>query len=250
VSSQARTSTSQQTWSVRDAEELIRTLSGVLSARIVTGTKGGIEEIHVLTTDDVPPKQTVRNVESALLAHLDLPVDHRKISVAQTSQGPAPQSAPEGTISLVMEPAPELAETRVVYHSHRSETEGANQLRVTVVLEWGGEAFEGSSLGADLPRPRLEAAAQATLRAMEAVAQARSGEIGRRARRSPVSLGLDGVKVVDAFDRRFCLVGVHALTGRDILSLAGASVANDRLDASVIMATLQATDRWVRGRLE
>jgi hypothetical protein len=248
VSSQARTSTSQQTWSVRDAEELIRTLSGVLSARIVTGPKGGIEEIHVLTTDDVPPKQTVRNVESALLAHLDLPVDHRKISVAQTSQGPAPHAAPEGTISLVMEPAPEVAETRVVYHSHRSETEGANQLRVTVVLELGGEVFEGSSLGADLPRPRLEAAAQATLRAMEAVAQARSGELGRRAR-SGVSLGLDGVKVVDAFDRRFCLVGVHALTGRDILSLAGASVANDRLDASVIMATLQATDRWVRGRL-
>jgi hypothetical protein len=248
VSTQVRSSGSRQTWSVRDAEDLIRTLSGVVSARIVTGAQGGIEEIHVLTTDEVPAKQTVRNVESALLAHLDLPVDHRKISVAQTSHGPAPQSAPEGTISLVMDPAPELPETRVVYHSHRTESEGNNQVRITVLLEWAGEVHEGSSLGADLPKPRLEAAAQATLRAMESVAEANAGELGRRVR-TPVSLGLDGVKVVDAFDRRFCLVGVHALTGRDILSLAGASVANDRLDASVIMATLQATDRWVRGRL-
>jgi hypothetical protein len=247
VSTQARTSASRHTWSVRDAEDLIRTLSGVLSARIVTGSTGGIEEIHVLTSEDISAKQTVRNVESALLAHLDLAVDHRKISVAQTSQGPAPAAAPEGTISLVMESAPALAETRVVYHSHRTETEGSNQLRVTVLLEWDGKTYEGTSLGADLPKPRLEAAAQATLRAMEAIAEATGPKIGMI--RRPVSLGLDGVKVVEAFDRRFCLVGVHALMGRDILSLAGAAVANDRLDASVIMATLQATDRWVRGRL-
>lgn len=247
MTTQVKSAASKHSWSVREAEDLVRTLSGVLSARIVTATNGGIEEIHVLTTDDVPAKQTVRNVESALLAHLDLPVDHRKISVAQTSQGPPPQSAPEGTISLLMGPSPAPAETRVVYHSHRVESEGSNQVKVTVTLEWGGDVYEGSSVGADLPKPRLEAAAVATLRAMESVAveyhEARPGH------RVPVSLGLDGVKVVEAFDRRFCLVGVHALTGRDILSLAGASVANDRLDASVIMATLQATDRWVRGRM-
>jgi hypothetical protein len=247
VTTQTKTPASRHSWSVRDAEELIRTLSGVLSARIVTSSDGGIEEIHVLTSENTPAKQTVRNVESALLAHLDLPVDHRKISVAQTSQGPPPQSAPESTISLVMESAATPPETRVVYHSHRTETEGSNQLRVTVTLEWQGDRFEGSSLGADLPKPRLEAAAQATLRAMEEVAQAATGTTARS--RHPVSLGLDGVKVIDAFDRKFCVVGVHALTGRDILSLAGAAVANDRLDASVIMATLQATDRWVRGRL-
>lgn len=247
MTTQAKSAAARHNWSVREAEDLIRTLSGVLSARIVTGAQGGVEEIHVLTTDDVPAKQTVRNVESALLAHLDLPVDHRKISVAQTTQGPPPQAAPEGTISLVMEPATVALETRVVYHSHRTESDGSNQVKVTVTLEWGGQIYEGSSVGADLPKPKLEASALATLRAMEMVAA--EFHESRPGQRVPVSLGLDGVKVVEAFDRRFCLVGVHALTGRDILSLAGASVANDRLDASVIMATLQATDRWVRGRL-
>lgn len=247
MTSRPKATSARQEWSVREAEDLIRNLAGVLSARIVTGVQGGVEEIHVLTSDQVPAKQTVRNVESALLAHLDLPVDHRKISVAQTTQGPLPPSAPEGTISLLMEPAPSLSESRVIYHGHRNESEGPNQVRVTVSLEWQGNVYEGSSVGADLPKPRLEAAAHATLRAMEALAV--EDRETRPRTRGPVSLGLDGVKVVEAFDRRFCIVGVHAVLGRDILTLAGASVANERLDASVIMATLQATDRWVRGRL-
>ena len=38
----------------------------------------------MLTTAEVTPKQTVRNVESALIAHLGMRVSHKKISVATT----------------------------------------------------------------------------------------------------------------------------------------------------------------------
>ncbi|HIF07685.1 MAG TPA: hypothetical protein EYQ64_12270 [Gemmatimonadetes bacterium] len=65
----------------------------------------------------------------------------------------------------------------------------------------------------------------------------------------PVTLALDGVKVVDAFDRRFVLVAVHAITGRDVTSLAGAAVVEESTDRAAILATLQATDRWVRGKV-
>ena len=41
----------------------------------------------MLTTTEVTPKQTVRNVESALIAHLGMRVSHKKISVA-TSDDP------------------------------------------------------------------------------------------------------------------------------------------------------------------
>lgn len=68
-------------------------LQGVVSARIVARPGGDVEEVHMLTTAEVRPKQTVRNVESALLAHLDLSVDHRKISVAQTTEN-GPGSLP------------------------------------------------------------------------------------------------------------------------------------------------------------
>ena len=72
-------------WSIAEAERLLLSLQGVVSARVIARPGGQIDEIHMLTTSDVKPKATVRNVESALLAHLDLSVDHRKISVAQTS---------------------------------------------------------------------------------------------------------------------------------------------------------------------
>src|SRR6478735_1127042 len=65
---------------IERAEELLQTLPGVLNVRIVSGQTG-----------EVSPKQTVRNVESALLAHLGMRVSHKKISVA-TSEGPAAEA--------------------------------------------------------------------------------------------------------------------------------------------------------------
>src|SRR5256885_3894258 len=72
-------------WGVKRAENLITSLTGVLSARVVVTPLGEVSEIHVLTAGDVQPKQVVRNIESALMAQLGMKIDHRKISVAQTA---------------------------------------------------------------------------------------------------------------------------------------------------------------------
>ncbi|MBL0940282.1 MAG: hypothetical protein IBJ03_15410 [Gemmatimonadaceae bacterium] len=86
---------------IRRAEELIATLPGVISVRIVPNETGAVDEIHVLTTDQVPPKNTVRNIESALMAQLGLRVNHRKISIATTLDAPravdVPVTAPAAT---------------------------------------------------------------------------------------------------------------------------------------------------------
>jgi hypothetical protein len=79
---------------IRRAEELIATLPGVLSVRIVPSETGAVEEIHVLTTDHVLPKNTVRNIESALMAQLGLRVNHRKISIATTLDAPRASDQP------------------------------------------------------------------------------------------------------------------------------------------------------------
>lgn len=72
---------------MKRAEELLQTLPGVMAARIIANETGAVDEIHVLTTAEVTPKQTVRNIESALIAHLGMRVDHRKISVATSLDG-------------------------------------------------------------------------------------------------------------------------------------------------------------------
>src|ERR1043165_5431069 len=64
---------------IQRAEELLGTLPGVISARIIAGPTGEVDEIHLLTTAELTPKQTVRNVESALLAHLGMRVISARI---------------------------------------------------------------------------------------------------------------------------------------------------------------------------
>jgi hypothetical protein len=57
-----------------------------------------VEEIHVLTTDLVLPKNTVRNIESALMAQLGLRVNHRKISIATTLDAPRAADVPPAAV--------------------------------------------------------------------------------------------------------------------------------------------------------
>src|SRR5690606_10350911 len=106
-------------WTIQEAERLLLSLKGVVAARVVARPGGEVEEIHLLTTDEVKPKQTVRNVESALLSQLDLQVDHRKISVAQTDirTRPVPEPEPVVHIAPVSEPAPSAG--RLLFYGHR-----------------------------------------------------------------------------------------------------------------------------------
>lgn len=219
-------------------------LQGVVSARVVARPGGDIEEVHMLTTDQIRPKQTVRNVESALLAQLDLNVDHRKISVAQTSDANPPE-LPAPVLPVQIMPEPTASQSRLLFYSHHVETERSNQVKHRVEVEWLGDSYVGEARSADLPRPKLEAVAQATLEAVEKALQEKLAD-GRRA----VTLALDGVRVIEAFERKFVLVAVHAISGRDVARLAGTTVTDESTDRAAILATLQATDRWVRGLVE
>ena len=231
-------------WTIQEAEDLLLSLTGVVSARLVTRPGGDVDEIHLLTTDEVTAKQTVRNVESALLAHLGLEVDHRKISVAQTRERPEVPSTQAPAVRVLPE-RPVVSLSRLLFFGHQVETERSHGARHRVEIEWKGERHAGTAIAADLPRTRLEAVSKATL---EAVTSALSNEVHP----DPgvgVTLALDGVKVVDAFDRSFVLVAVNAMAGREITSLAGAAVVEVSTERAAILATLQATDRWVRGRI-
>ena len=235
-------------WTIHGVETLLRSLTGVVSVRLVaTPGSGDLEVIHVLTTDEVTPRQTVRNVESALLAHFDLEIDYRKISVAQTSsreaagvqEKPRDQGAP---VKTVVHPLPGAAESRILFLGHQVESQRSQRVRMAVSLEWQGHRFEGEAAGPDVARGRLETIANATLRAVEQAMSATesAGEF---------TLTLDGVKVLDVFDRDYVLVAVHAISGRKVTHLSGSALVEDTPDKAVIMAVLQATGRWVRGRL-
>ena len=142
-------------WGVRRAENLLATLEGVLSARVVTTPLGEVSEIHVLAKSGLQPKQIVRNIESALLAQLGLKVDHRKISIAQTADV-KPLEA------LEREAVRDLALQRTVLFEDLTLAPGRRSHRITlsVTLSCGGRTETAEEESSDTPRSRVEAAAR------------------------------------------------------------------------------------------
>jgi len=178
---------------IRRAEELIATLPGVLSVRIVPGESGSIEEIHVLTTDLVAPKNTVRNIESALMAQLGLRVNHRTISIATTLDAPravdvpvaAPDVASTAAPSPAFAPAPVIAPVSApfVAAERLSDRAGSSAPHVDVAVP---------TVAAPMPRSDLSASARRVL-VFEDVEVRRSRTRGLLSR---VTLSRDGQEFV------------------------------------------------------
>lgn len=234
---------------IKRAEELLATLPGVIAARIIAAESGAVEEIHVLTSAEVTPKQTVRNIESALIAHLGMRVDHRKISVA-TSLEPrrsreqsepiiaapaAPVAEPSVTpTSSAVTPASDLLPQRPFYFEdvevRRSRASG---ILCRVTLTKGDKSLIGEAEGMENERSRVELAARATLRAIA------EGEPGMR------PMALDGVKVIEAFDRQFVFAAVTAPMARESVLLTGSAELKESAETASVLAVLDATNRWL-----
>lgn len=256
------------------AEELIRTLPGVVSVRVVDNGEGSIQEVHILTTSEVPAKQTVRNVESALFAHLGLRIDHRRVSVATASETPAPAPQPpaapapapgggssspssrgsdparagaargraapssgeadtEGMGVYVPVPGLEGPRRRIYFEDVEVRGSRARGVSCRVSLMKDGTSFIGEARGVDGDRARLELAARAACLAI--------GDADAKDRQ----FGLEGVRVFDAFDRKFIFVGVTVRYGRNVRLLAGTCEVIDSAETAAVLAVLDATNRWL-----
>ena len=227
---------------IERAEELLQTLPGVLNVRIMSGPSGEVSEVHVLTTTEVSPKQTVRNVESALLAHLGMRVSHKKISVA-TSEGPAAEAfraarmaTPSMGVQMVQDepPATQMSARRRLYFEdvevRRSRTSG---MMCRVTMRRGEEIFIGEAEGVESDRLRTETAARAAVAAV-----ARAGIEGR-------SLAFEGARLIGAFDREFVFVALTTRIGRDTTLLTGTAQVKDGIETATVLAVLDATNRWM-----
>jgi hypothetical protein len=250
------------------AEELIATLPSVVSVRIVPTDSGGVSAIHVLTTGETAAKQMVRNVESALMAHLGMRVDHRKVSVATTTARPTPptgvshdaveaavasppgkpKATPSHGSAVVHAKPVEKGSTQAAHGDSSGRTMYFEDVEVRgsrakgagckVTLRRGDDVFVGEAEGVETDRSRVELAARATLAAI-----AKSD--GAQERR----LNLEGSKIVAAFDKEFVFVGVTVRHGRESSLLTGSAEVKDSAETAAVLAVLDATNRWVAGRV-
>lgn len=216
------------------AEELIATLPGVIAARIVPDEKGAVGEIHVLVTPELTPKQTVRNIESALVAQLGMKVDHRKISVATTTEKRAtPAEGVKVAEAAALAAAARDPGRRIYFEDVEVRRSRSSGVSCRVTLRKGEQSFIGETDGVENERSRVELAAQATLKA---IALAEGPER---------ALALLGCKQISAFDREFVFAGVTARFGRDTVMLTGSCEVKDSLETASVLAVLDATNRWI-----
>jgi len=217
-------------WGVKRAENLIVGLTGVLSASIVVTPQGEIAEIHVLAQNDIPAKQVVRNIESALMAQLGVKIDHRKISVAQTADVRPIEALQEEAIST-------RAKKRVVVFRGLwvRPSERLQRVVVRVKLAFGERETENEQEGTDTLRNRVETAARASAGCLDELLPDNS-------------IALEGATLIEAFDRKFVLVAVHGLGGREAQLLTGTAEIRESAERAAVLAVLDATNRWADAR--
>lgn len=217
-------------WGVRRAENLLTSLEGVLSARVVTTPLGEVSEVHVLAQAGLQPKQLVRNIESALLAQLGLKIDHRKISIAQTAEVRPLEVVEKGAVRDRAMKRAALFEALTVAPGKRP-----HRVSITVSLSFAGRTASAEEETSDTPRSKVEGAARAAISVLDQLL-------------SDHSVALEGAKILDAFDRQFVLVAVQGLGGREAVLLIGTAEIKESAERAAVFAVLDATNRWAEAR--
>lgn len=225
-------------WGLKRIEKLLVALEGVGSLKIVPDGHGGIDEIHVLSSSALGPKQIVRNIESALLAEFGLQVDHRKISIARVrgpeiSQAVAEDSA---TAAPVVEETPTSRKRRLVLKGLHIERTAGQRMTCRVEIDNDGAVVTGEAEGPDFEKGRLDVAAAALLEALQQCCD------------EEVHLSLQGVSRLDSLGRSFVVSIVGAAEGRRGITLAGIAHVTDSPEEAAVLSCLQATNRWLSER--
>jgi hypothetical protein len=197
-------------------ETALRSVPGILSARLVPGFDRQVDELHVVTALDKQPKQAVRDAQTVLMARFGVPTDHRVISVVQLDE----LDRRVGNTSRV-------AIDRV------GLTQSGGRVTVEVALIDGDDELTGTAEAAASGIARVRAVAEATLVAARPLV----GE--------GLTVELEAADVTDLVGHRLavCLVQLH--DRRSTQTLAGCALVRDDEAVATARAVLDALNRTI-----
>lgn len=196
-----------------DIESIISRLKDVIAVSVVEDSNGDLCEIHVLADSSRPPKQVVRDIESALMARLGYHVDHKIVSVAQ--------------VDSVVEKA---QITRLKFSDVSISLNGSHS-EVTVRLLKEGGVCAGTASGNGSPSGQMKMIADATLKAIAESGIASGG------------ISLEDATEVSVAGRRVALVIVGYNGNRSEEVLTGCALIRQDIWKGVVNATLDAVNR-------
>lgn len=208
--------------SIDDIEEALGQVSEIKAARVVASPEGQIQEIHVLALPTKSPKQLVRDIESTIMARFGIPVDHKKISIAQLGADAVKEKEP-------VEPGePRVCRPRI--HSIDVSVSGLSA-SAAVTLEIDGEMHLGEATGPASQTGRERVLAQATLNAVDHFA------------RGTHTLALEDVSIVRLGRQDVAVSCVTLMSSLGEQSFAGSALVRQHEKDSIVRATLDAINR-------
>jgi hypothetical protein len=203
---------------ISEIEQALCQVAEIKAARVVTSSDGVIQEIHVLALPSKSPKQLVRDIESTIMASFGIPVDHKKISIAQLGQEMLPKD--EGP----------KESTRPRIKSINSQLSGVKST-VTVDLELEGDSYVGEATGAASQTGRLRLVAQATLNAIEQYTH------------GSYSFAMEDVTIVQLGREKVAVSCMALVTPLGEQTFVGSALVRQNDKDAIVKATLDAINR-------
>jgi hypothetical protein len=196
-----------------EVEETLRQIEDIEAARVVVGSSQDIEEIHILASPSKGPKQLVRDIESTLMARFGIPVNHKKISIAQIGRNEIGKDKPRPKILSI-----------------NTEISGVHS-KTSVILTLNGTQFEGAAKGPASKTGLLRLVALATLDAIEKL--------------TPPSYGfaLEDVAIVSLGRERVAIACIAMVAPFGEQTFAGSALVRQNEKSSVVRAVLNAINR-------
>lgn len=208
---------------VEDIEEALGQVAEIKAARVVVDQTGAIQEIHVLALPSKQPKQLVRDIESTIMARFGVPIDHRKISIAQLGR-----EMVEGVGENPQEQRPTVVRPRIV--AINASVAGL-RASAAVTLEIDGTEYVGSANG---PASQTGRVRHVALAALDALGQYIS---------DTTAFALEDVAIVQLGRERVAVACVSLVTQYGEQSFTGSALVRQNDSDSIVRATLDAINR-------
>lgn len=208
--------------SVEDIESALGQVAEIQAARVVASPEGVIQEIHVLALPSKSPKQLVRDIESTIMARFGIPVDHKKISIAQLG-GEVVRDRPSQEGRVPRECRPRI-------HAINVNVSGLVSA-ASVTLEIEGSMYVGEATAPASQTARDRSVAEATLDAVEQYVKGLP------------SFSLEDVAIVRLGRQDIAVACVTMVSPIGEQSLAGSALVRQGDKDSIVRATLDAINR-------
>ena len=198
-------------------ENGLEMIDSVVSCKIVTNGSDQIHEIHIVSDDTRGAKQVARDVQSVLVANYNIPIDYKKISIAQISDK-----------SL------KKAKNRLKLEGITSDILGP-KAEIKVSIKKSDNVYENTISGVNTTRNKERMLVDVTLKTIEEAYDCDCN----------YTFAFEDIRTIPTPNNKAIFVVIMGIIDGIEQRLCGSCLINNSYEAAVVKATLDAINRIV-----